>query len=200
MTEAEWLTCTDPKAMLEFVKGKVSDRKLRLFAVASCRELWRSAVREGETALEIAELYAEGCVDEQQREVVAADARLAHSGACYFLDVFLGVVLAAEKDAAEAASRAVTFDMSGYRLRGWQRFVPLVHHILGNPFRRYPTPDHWPATVVGLASAVYEGQDCGFALHDALIESGHAELAEHFHQEQDHPRGCWALDAILGKA
>jgi hypothetical protein len=37
MTEAEWLTCEDPKAMLGFVTGKASDRKLRLFACVTCR-------------------------------------------------------------------------------------------------------------------------------------------------------------------
>lgn len=71
-------------------------------------------------------------------------------------------------------------------------------------------PEHWPATIVQLAEALYNGQDCSFALHDALLEAGHAELADHFRHQRQHPkgyralsgqhvRGCWAVDLVLGK-
>jgi hypothetical protein len=40
MDEAEWLAYTDRTPMLEFLKGKASGRKLRLFAVACDRPHW----------------------------------------------------------------------------------------------------------------------------------------------------------------
>src|SRR5262249_5804004 len=40
MTEAEWLNCTNPRTMLEFLKGRARERKLRLFACACCRRVW----------------------------------------------------------------------------------------------------------------------------------------------------------------
>jgi hypothetical protein len=32
MTGKEWLECTDPQKMLEFLRGKASDRRMRLRA------------------------------------------------------------------------------------------------------------------------------------------------------------------------
>lgn len=86
---------------------------------------------------------------------------------------------------------------------GWaterQAQADLLRHIVGNPFRPYATPDFWPATVVELAQAVYDGSSDHRILSDALEDAGHRELAEHFRREDWHPKGCWALDLILAK-
>src|SRR5262249_52682102 len=40
MTESEWLVCDSLLGLRGFLKGRASDRKLRLFAVACCRRIW----------------------------------------------------------------------------------------------------------------------------------------------------------------
>ena len=40
MTEQEWLACNDPQKLLDFLRDIISDRKLRLFALACCRRVW----------------------------------------------------------------------------------------------------------------------------------------------------------------
>src|SRR4051794_4037586 len=60
MTETEWLECADPTTMLESLRGKASDRKLRLFACACSRTILSWLTDAGcQAALEVAERYAD---------------------------------------------------------------------------------------------------------------------------------------------
>src|ERR1700685_4173979 len=59
MTEAEWLECADPMPMLEFLRGKASDRKLRLFACACIHEHLNVNDKQLHEALKVAEGYAD---------------------------------------------------------------------------------------------------------------------------------------------
>jgi hypothetical protein len=75
MIEADWLTCTDPTAMLDYLRGRASDRKLRLFACAYSR-LQRDllADKRSRKAIDVAERYADGLAGEPERESAAAEA------------------------------------------------------------------------------------------------------------------------------
>src|SRR6478735_6566035 len=62
MTEAEWLACQDAREMLDCISscGFRNDRKLRLFAVASCRQVWFwMEDEENERALTLQEQLAD---------------------------------------------------------------------------------------------------------------------------------------------
>jgi hypothetical protein len=65
MMEQDWSCSTDPQAMLEAVQAscRVSDRKLRLFAVACCRSVGRLMPPDPcLAAVEMSERYADGLV------------------------------------------------------------------------------------------------------------------------------------------
>jgi hypothetical protein len=223
MTEKEWLASDNPMRMLELltappgywppfetymqqvikmakswwspVRTKPSDRKLRLFACACGRNIWGLLAPEERAAVEAAEKYADGapverlCPDVNDGSFVRA--AWADTGSA-------AATLAAQRAALGYAHQAYwDFDRNAEDEQG--RHAVLLRHIVGNPFRPYPAPPSWPSTVVQLAESLYAGQDCVFALHDALLEAGHAELAEHFREEKSHPKGCWVVDLLLEK-
>jgi hypothetical protein len=93
MIEAEWLACNDPKPMLALVRGKVSERKLRLFAVACCRNIW-DLLRDKRCrlAVEVAERFADGQATLEELTAAHADCEKAWQqctrvNASGFLDV-----------------------------------------------------------------------------------------------------------------
>lgn len=69
MTAEEWQTCIDPRSMLEFLWGKSSERKLRLFAAACCRKVWDTLTDErSRKSVEVAECYADGLAAKESLE------------------------------------------------------------------------------------------------------------------------------------
>ena len=90
MTEAEWVTCTNPTDMLFFLRSRISDRKLRLIAAACCRRIWHLISDDrSRKAVEWVERDAHESLGEERSAAAraAADA-LAH--AFSILDLSLG--------------------------------------------------------------------------------------------------------------
>jgi hypothetical protein len=84
MTEAEWDASADPTPMLQYLRGKVSKRKLRLFACACVRRVWRLLADErSKRAVEASELFADeksGVEELRATELAATTAAVEHSG------------------------------------------------------------------------------------------------------------------------
>jgi hypothetical protein len=83
MTEAEWLACTDPRPMLESLRGKARNRKLRLFASACCRRIWPLLTDErSQRGVEVGERYVDGLASEEERAIASEEAGAAAAAAC----------------------------------------------------------------------------------------------------------------------
>src|SRR5438105_15548485 len=81
MTEAEWLACTDPKPMLELLRGRGSARKLRLFACACVRRVWHLlADPRSRRAVEAAEAFADGRCSVRELDFARGEAWRAATG------------------------------------------------------------------------------------------------------------------------
>jgi len=113
MTEGEWLACHDPQPMLESLRDKVSDRKLRLFAFASERRLWQFDSFDSAVAHALYERFIGG--DDNRKElrgVLSSQRRVrgryhSHQMAKYALSAL------ADRIAYESARRASEF-ATGY--------------------------------------------------------------------------------------
>jgi hypothetical protein len=203
MDENQWLTATDPQPLLEYLQacGPVSERKLRLWSCACVRRCWDQIENEtGRRAVEVAEQYAEGTASFDDLVDAGEAARSAYLAP---LDVETCVETAeiAAIGLGVDAADSVVLVPSGMPVQPKERAAQAVlfRHVFGNPCQPLPSLACLPTAVVTLAEALYHGNPVAFALHDALLETGHAEFAAHF-QEAKHPKGCAWLDAILGKS
>lgn len=197
--EAEWERCSDAQEMLHFARQRYGERKMRLLACACARHLWAGLAADGyRRAVEAAERYADGLAD--RSELGAADE-----------EIWLAGWSSVRGDAdANAAARAAIEPFSGNAagaaiLRVGDAATAIVRDILGNPFRGAIEPD--PAIgdprVVALARQVYDERRFEVLprLAALLSELGcqDSALLDHLRSAGPHFRGCWALDAILGK-
>jgi hypothetical protein len=201
MTEAQWQGGTDPVPMVEFLRGRASDRKLRLFVVA-CSRLEDDRSPTIVSMFEAAERLADGRATREEVRRLWLHPPTVNDYAW-------------PERPFEWASSYVGLCPKGEATQEEQEgsppaalLPPLLREVFGNPFR--PPPQVQPAwlawegdLVRKLAQAVYD--EGAFErlpiLADALEEAGcaEAELLGHLRAAGPHVRGCWALDLLLGK-
>jgi hypothetical protein len=222
MTEAEWLACTDPWPMLDHVRQGLKDtlfeyahwmglwkqtpreRKLRLFACASMRYVWDKLENATRNATEVAERYADG---------MATKKELALAGESYGVPAVIQPTLMFAADAALSSAHEAARIIGTNNLDDPRRLAALAdlsgvaREIFGNPFRPVTVDTEWLAwnggTVVKLSQVIYDDRafDRLPLLADALEDAGCADAAvlEHLRGPGPHFRGCYVIDALLGK-
>jgi hypothetical protein len=221
VTEPDWLLGSDLDRMLAHVAGKVSARKLRLFAVACCRRIWHRLDDErSRQAILASEGYADGRVKRRELLVSRKQALLVKE--------LNSVTTPAEFAAASVARPRIvprwvaelarTASADAVARAGWVTYREALHaearnqacllrEVLGNPFRPAPFDPAWVAANDGavrkLAESVYEERafDRLPILADALEDAGcsDAELLDHVRTGGEHVRGCWVVDLCLGR-
>jgi hypothetical protein len=209
MTEAEWLACEDPVPMLEFLRGKASDRKLRLFACACCRRVRHLLPdRRSRKALEASERFADGLITAEKLQFVRGDARWAANVATRKAEDSEGVKWIVAHLTEPDAQRVLFAIWPAASSAGRETEQPvqcdLFRDIIGNPFRPITFDPSWfTSTVTFLAQAIYADRafDRLPILADALEDAGciNADILSHCRQPGEHCRGCWVVDLLLGK-
>jgi hypothetical protein len=217
MTEQEWRNSTDPLPMLEYLQGKATDRKLRLFVVACCRSLFpliqdkycRKAVRT-------AERFADGEVSPEKLRFAWASARrsartnrrLHRNDPETSSDIALWAVAAAVEE------RIANPIWLGGALTSSKK-QGLIDSTMIDEARILRDIFHYPYGIISfsasslshdtviLAQKIYDERafDRLPILADALEQAGcdNQEVLNHCRGSGPHVRGCWVVDVALGK-
>ncbi len=208
MDEARWLSCEDPRKMLEWLRQSATDRKLRLFACAFWREWWQPAPEAAAddldtdilSLLEYAEHWGEGVPPTRESRV--------GFGFGWHPLIARNAFDAANWTIRETAGFKSRMDCMRYDPKDREKAaalqVALLRDIFGNPFRSCALDPRWlTPPVVNLASTVYDERrfDELPILADALEEAGCTaeEILTHCRTSEKHVCGCWVLDQMLGR-
>jgi hypothetical protein len=203
MTEAEWLTATDPRPMLAFLRGSVSDRKLRLFAVFCRNEYLRFRPDlSGGIGFRFAAMTERYADDEATFEEWNAIRQNVH-GTSHYTDAYIHATW--EIETAIACCYTDDSVRDEQTAAEYAILANVVRDIVGDPFRPVALDPAWRTeAVVGLAAGIYADRafDRLPDLADALEAAGCADAAvlTHCRGPGPHVRGCWVVDLLLGKS
>ena len=200
MTEAEWLACNHPRPMLEFLRGKVSDRKLRLFACGCCRRLGEWYSDHQRAAVALAEDFADGLATVQELINTGLSIRSNGRGWVAPWAVTKPNAWMAAQMASQYAARC-SFPNIACEILGQTEFL---RHIAGDPFRTVVIDGaHRSSVARDIAARAYQARDFSDMpiLADALEDAGctNRDILDHCRQPGEHVRGCWVVDLVLGK-
>jgi hypothetical protein len=225
MTEAEWLACADPFALLVGLPAEPSQRKQRLLVLAACERNPRP-FRDIDAAgpLALAGRLADGTADpverKRERQRLLAGWEQAEWPIAHFLvhtllarskvsaaRLYYWNVLQLVRQSAYVTERETgsgTPDAGGAEEAEKVALVSDIRDAFGNPFRPAVVDPRWlTETVVALAAGMYEQRawDRMPILADALEDAGcdSRDLLDHARGPGPHVRGCWVVDLVLGK-
>jgi hypothetical protein len=218
MREQSWLTAdeNDLLKMAAFAAREVSARKLRLFAVGSCRLIWNLIPQEQcKEAVAVAEAFADGETTKKAltaarvavRKVVRDEEtywkqRAAHACLGTVQENLLNVV---HGTPIHARGAAICRGTDEWRQVSMEIFLVLLRDVVGPlPFRKTAMKPTWlTSDVTALARTMYETREFSAMpiLADALQDAGcdSNAILDHCRGPGPHVRGCWVVDLILGK-
>jgi hypothetical protein len=222
----EWFTSADIPQMVRRVAGGplcLSERKLRLFACACCHRVWHLIPERAARGLVWAcERYSDGLLTaaelgELERRLPARHPgrpsprtlarEAARSVAITWELSFSSAPMSAAIGAASNAAEAVGLQKSEGEAAERQVQADLLRDIVGNPLQPVVTDPSWLSwdrgAARGLAQSIYTERafDRLPILADALEDAGCTDAAifDHLRTPGPHVRGCFVVDALLGK-
>lgn len=200
MTEAEWLACTDPATMLDFLGKDCSKRKLRLFIADAAKMLGAILGEQVEEVAEMHERVADGEATEEDLErLLLRDMPdlWEHRPPGGSLSPVWQTAKTAVHDRLSHAPLTASAKENAV-------MCGVLRCLFGNPFRLVAVePARRSSVVVTLAQEIYDTRafDRMPELAEALEAAGctSAEIMEHCRRDGEHVRGCWVVDDVLGK-
>jgi hypothetical protein len=226
MTEAEWLdpTCDDEEQRMYFLNdlGLLKGRKLRLFGCGCVREVWDELpFEELREAVLACERFADGLATADELSAASRAAGDLYEGAGDIAADFSAQIIRdlchpepwfQMGEGSSSGMSAVVAELRCddqtpwhvVRKRARLLYCHFFREVFGNPFRPLTLPPAWRTeAAVALAAGIYDERafDRMPILADALEEAGcdDADVLTHCRGPGPHVRGCWVVDAILGK-